>query len=453
MSRALPQQKNKHSTRFCKMDGHHSPGELVVTFEDWVKNREISTLGTNSGAPLVAFQTWRRFKEAFAPELIQRAIQESSIPVRTCLDPFGGSGTTALACQFLGVSPTTIEVNPYLADLIEAKLSSYDVNRLIDDLGKVVKNSYLLNLDADDYFKGIPKTFIEPGEGDRWILDLQVAKRLASIREAINRLSSDSHKRLFRALLGGVIVEASNVVVSGKGRRYRRNWKSIDRDPNALDLLFQESAARAIGEIYRYADRKELNFTLIRGDSREKIRSARRTDICIFSPPYPNSFDYTDVYNVELWAMGYLTNRDENLALRNETLSSHVQIFRKFSPAPKSSKSLNSALSKLIASRDLLWSKHIPEMIGGYFHDMNLIMEKVHQKLNKNGSMWMVVGDSRYAGAHIPVAKILMDLGENIGFSIKNVEPFRSMRVSPQQGGQPGLDETLLVLTKKGSSN
>ena len=33
-------------------------------------------------------------------------------------------------------------------------------------------------------------------------------------------------------------------------------------------------------------------------------------DLAVFSPPYPNSFDYTDVYNVELWAMGYLRNSD-----------------------------------------------------------------------------------------------------------------------------------------------
>ena len=59
-------------------------------------------------------------------ELMARAVAESTIPVQRCLDPFGGSGTTALACQFLGTEPITIEVNPFLADLIEAKLTDYD---------------------------------------------------------------------------------------------------------------------------------------------------------------------------------------------------------------------------------------------------------------------------------------------------------------------------------------
>src|SRR5688572_22616815 len=84
-------------------------------FDRWTKGRTIRSVGTNAGAAELPFQNWRRFKEAFAPELIREAVEASRIPVKNCLDPFGGSGTTALACQFLGVEPVTVEVNPFLA--------------------------------------------------------------------------------------------------------------------------------------------------------------------------------------------------------------------------------------------------------------------------------------------------------------------------------------------------
>ena len=97
----------------------------AVSPQDWLKGRDPSLLSTNTGSKLVAFQGWRNFKEAFAPELVGQAFEETTAalgrPVRRSIDPFGGSGTTALSSQFLGVDPTTIEVNPYLADLIEAK--------------------------------------------------------------------------------------------------------------------------------------------------------------------------------------------------------------------------------------------------------------------------------------------------------------------------------------------
>jgi hypothetical protein len=103
---------------------------MPVTFDRWTGSRNLHALCTNAGSELLAFQNWRRFKEAFAPELVKRAILECGRPVQRCLDPFAGSGTTALACQFLGILPITIEVNPYLADLTEAKISTYDAASL-----------------------------------------------------------------------------------------------------------------------------------------------------------------------------------------------------------------------------------------------------------------------------------------------------------------------------------
>ena len=97
----------------------------LITFSDWASDRQLISLGTNSGARTLPFQEWRKIKESFAPELIARALSESPIPVERCIDPFGGSGTTGLACQFLGLHPIMAEVNPYLADLIEAKLTPY----------------------------------------------------------------------------------------------------------------------------------------------------------------------------------------------------------------------------------------------------------------------------------------------------------------------------------------
>jgi hypothetical protein len=141
----------------------------IVSFNDWIAGRSIDSLGTNAGANTLPFQGWRHFKEAFTPELIQRAISESPIPVRRCLDPFGGSGTTALACQFLGVHPITIEINPYLADLIEAKLALYDIGALARDFAKLVKAANKRKLSPSKFFAAAPPTFVEPGADTRWI--------------------------------------------------------------------------------------------------------------------------------------------------------------------------------------------------------------------------------------------------------------------------------------------
>jgi len=271
---------------------------VYVTFEDWTKRRVVPSIGTNAGADELPFQNWRHVKEAFAPELIARAIAHSKLSVKRCLDPFGGSGTTSLACQFLGVHPITMEVNPFLSDLIEAKLVSYDTDALARDLGTIARRTNDSVGDVEKAFGGLPPTFIEPGVSDRWIFDRRVAARLAALLHAIDTLADMQHRRLFRVLLGGILVAVSNVVVNGKGRSYRRGWEQRVRDPRAVDDLFFDSARRAIGAVHRFARRACLSYDVYRGDSRQLLTKTERCELAVFSPPYPNSFDYTDVYNL-----------------------------------------------------------------------------------------------------------------------------------------------------------
>ncbi len=422
---------------------------MPVTFQEWTRGRTVPSLGTNTGADDLPFQNWRHFKEAFTPELVARAVAQSEIQVTSCLDPFGGSGTAAVACQFLGIHPITVEVNPFLADLIETKLSTYDSDALARDLGVVLRTAGNSASSDNGRFATMPQTFIEPGVDGRWIFDREVADRIASLLAAIESLPTISHRRLFRVLLGGILVEVSNVVVNGKGRRYRRNWAQRRRPPRQVDELFCDSVRRAISEIHRFSNRKIVTFELLRGDSREVLGQIETCDLAVFSPPYPNSFDYTDVYNVELWTLGYLKGSESNRALRAPTLSSHVQIGRNFSPAPIGSSTLTSTLEQLVAQRSALWDHRIPEMVGGYFADLFAVLDRIFRVLTPGGSTWMVVGDSRYAGIQIATAEIIEEIAQGRGWKVCGIEPFRSMRASAQQGGRRELAETLLILSRE----
>jgi hypothetical protein len=353
-------------------------GQGPVSFNDWIGGRSIQSIGTNAGADVLPFQSWRHFKEAFAPELVQRAVLESVIPVRNCLDPFGGSGTTALGCQFLGVRPVTIEVNPYLADLIEAKLATYEVESIARDFAHLVRSANKKRVSPRQFFAEGPPTFVEPGEDNRWIFDFAVAKRLAAYVSSMSDIANPVNRRLFRVLLGGILVGVSNIVVSGKGRRYRRGWEGRSLTGADLDEAFCQSVENAVGDILRYGERTESRYAVIRGDARKVINKVRAVDLAIFSPPYPNSFDYTDVYNVELWGLRYLVQAKDNRSLRLSTLASHVQIKRDYATAPVQSTLLKKTIKALSALRSDLWNPHIPEMVGGYFADMSRVILAVN---------------------------------------------------------------------------
>jgi len=438
-------------------------------FESWTDDRKLDNIGTNYKSNVLPFQDWQKFKEAFAPELISRAISESVLPVKRLLDPFGGSGTSALAGQFLGVVPVTVEVNPYLADVIEAKLWNYevatleqDIEAIIVSIGKLLENMTepsdqgpFANQDSVAFETGgpengrwLPATFVEPGVNERWLFSRKLFDFIDAILALADAIQSSSNRRLVRVIVGGTLVGLSNARVSGKGRRYRSGWRARETSKVRAGIAIISALRQALTDVKIHNERPCQQYDLRRGDAREALSGIEKVDLAVFSPPYPNSFDYTDVYNIELWTLGYLKNMTENKGLRASTLSSHVQIKRNYARSPAGSKLLNLTIANLEVVRDGLWNRDIPDMVGAYFADMLGVMESVKSVLNRNGEIWMVVGDSRYAGVDVPVGKILEELGVSLGLQLVTTEPFRSMRVSPQQGGALSLSETLLVLRR-----
>lgn len=417
------------------------------SFEAWTAGRDTTLVSTNAGADSLPFQRWHRFKEAFSPELIEQAVQSSRVPVRRLADPFGGSGTSALTCQFLGIQPVTIEVNPFLADLIAAKLATYHVPELLTGLTRVARKANASRSRGASLIRSLPATFVEPGVKERWLFDLPVVIQIARLREAIEDESNPALVRLFRVLLGGLMVGFSNAAVSGKGRRYRVNWQERRVDPACVLPTFSDAVAAAIVEIGACSSRPTRKGSVLHGDSRQLLRTIGPVDQITCSPPYPNSFDYTDVYNLELWMLGYLKSFAENRDLRQATLSSHVQISREFAAPPRTPR-LDRTMRALRRSVDALWDPRIPDMVGAYFADLQGLMRTCAQLLPPDGQAWFVVGDSQYAGVHVSVAKILADLAPASGLKLERTTPFRSMRVSPQQSGRHKLSEDLVVFSR-----
>lgn len=419
-----------------------------VNFTSWLKATDHSApVSSNMPAQNLPFQRWYRFKEAFSPLMVLESLTGLGFWPSTCLDCFGGSGTTALTSQFLGINPTTIEVNPFLSDLIEAKLTTYDRSRLLDDYCGVVERIPDIRIDLRTVRNAAwPATMIEPGVKDRWLYPRETFRRILAIRQAISGVEDTVNRRLLRVLLGSVLVEMSNVVISGKGRRYRSGWQSSQKSPADVSVAFQVAFNDALFDITAHGQRQTSEFRLIRGDARTQVAAAGPCDVALFSPPYPNSFDYTDVYNVELWVLGYLNSREDNAALRTSTLRSHVQVSRDLGWDNLNSPTLKKTVNNLRKAQDRLWDRNLPEMVGAYFADLDKILRGIRPKLNPKGALMMTVGDSRYADVLVDVGEILKELAPAAGYVCEAITPIRSMKTSAQQGWAASLSEDLVRL-------
>src|SRR4029077_21246750 len=101
----------------CALDERSasSANRKLELLAQWMKSHaDELPISSNQPSLSLPFQRWFKFKEAFSPQFIIDCVRNAGRKVKDCLDPFGGSGTSALTCQFLGITPTTIEVNPFL---------------------------------------------------------------------------------------------------------------------------------------------------------------------------------------------------------------------------------------------------------------------------------------------------------------------------------------------------
>lgn len=440
-------QREELEAHISTLTGRLGAGQQLLARNWFARHEFLTPSSTNQDTHDLPFQRWYRFKEAFAPRAVVDAISKLEVPPSTCVDPFGGSGTTALTAQFLGIRPTTVEVNPFLADLIESKLQSYDTEALLGSFRQVVDFAAATTTNPVQVLSNAPKTLVAPGVNERWIYSLAVAERILAYRQAIEALDNPAHARLLRVLLGSTLVTLSNVVISGKGRRYRSGWQNRMVQPTSVHRMFEAAFLNAIEDIVRFGRRPCSEYTLLRGDSRVALMQAQSADFSLFSPPYPNSFDYTDIYNLELWMLGYLKTPEDNRKLREATLRSHVQIKRSFE-ATSSSPTLDATMVALHARRSDMWDANIPDMVRAYFDDLVAILTQLYRIIVPGGSVMMVVGDSRYAGVAVEVGTILVELGRGLGFKLSSLFSMRSMRSSAQQGGTYDLDETLVHMVR-----
>lgn len=414
---------------------------------DWLAlYDEDSPTSSNQGTAQLPFQRWFRFKEAYSPKFVADTIAALDHPIDRVLDPFGGSGTSSLTCGFLGIDSISLEVNPFLADLIAAKVSVVRPSSLLNHYDRL--RARLAILPEDSVLpEGMPPTMRESGSGGRWIFSADVYDVVRALVRC-SKVLPVAERRIIRVLLGSVLVPNSNVLINGKGRRYRKGWEQRRRSAEHLLVDLDSAVEAAASDLARFSVAAGAEHVVRHGDCRKLLRTVDHADLAIFSPPYPNSFDYTDVYNLELWMLGYLTSGEDNRRLRKSTLRSHVQIAWDHQARTARSPILSGILSELDASRPDLWNPRIPEMVASYFDDMDAILVELRRILPEGRHAVIAIGDSQYAGILIDVASILGEMIEGKGFRLIKSEAIRSMRTSSQHGGTFDLKEHCLVLKR-----
>ncbi len=383
---------------------------------------------TNMGLPR---HRWYEFKEGFGHTLVERAINETSLSMGkehlTILDPFSGSGTTPLTALQNGCGAIAIEVNPFMSFVGRTKCieKAHSAKIYISELEWILSQKPVeIESKLEDY-----STFCSKDGNTKWLFNRSVLRGFEALYKHI---LNTAHRDFFLLALYSAVMECSNARKDGKCLRYKKNWDLLAFSSKELREIFHKNCQTIISDL----DDSPLNNgerIFYEGDAREKLGLLKNNsvDLVVFSPPYLNSFDYSDVYRPELFLGKYVNDNSELRRIRGKTLRSHVQYKWMTSDKPQSTWAKNIA-AQVSDNSDKLWDKGIPQMINAYFCDMEKIFSETYKVSSKGAQIWFVVGTSSYAGIEIPVDLILADIATKQGWSLIGVNALRKLRTSSQ---------------------
>jgi hypothetical protein len=400
----------------------------------------------NGGLPR---HRWYRFKEGFSAGLVSAFVRDYLPKHGRLLDPFLGSGTTAVEGARLGHSVDGIETNPFLAFMARVKTRDYSRTTGIEKSALAC----IRNHQRSDAF-ALPRdsTLVERRGLKKWLLNQSVAARFEQLRTAIADLEVPSLRNLLLFALLSSVEEVANARKDGKCWRYKADWKRLDFSGRSLDEAFAAQVIRFVEDI-RLCPRLLGSATVARGDSRQLIHHVGpkrvKYDAVLTSPPYLNSFDYTDIYRPEVLMMKAAKNSSDLRKLRFSTLRSHVQVAWK----PSAPLHIPLLREKIRAVGSVgLWCGRIPDMINAYFVDLDQIVMECATRLKVGGTAAFVVADSAYCGVVIPVGLILGEVLERRGFAKRRITTFRQTlgNGNHQQRSSELLKEVMVAAEYRG---
>lgn len=468
------------SEQLRELIGHHTFASLSSASEvdgigvsSFIKRQLRNSLGTSQAAllndhrqaslegfldpQLVAYKSgdqeslhsWFPYLEGYSSAFVEQVLHKFAPDAEVVLDPFGGVGTTPITSARLGLEGLFCEVNPLLNQVIGAKnlaltLTGADRNLLTDRLRRVASEVPGW-IEAFRPSESLRQSYTRLFSDSCYFSNEQLALILTA-RSAIDRVSRDD-VRIGQLLLIAALaslMECSNLVRRGDVR-FKTEHEAKRVTPNYLGMVAMRCANMAT-DIERL-EKVTGVVAHLADDARTLLRLPRmRVDVVLTSPPYLNGTNYIRNTKLEMWFARLLVGEEDLRRFRTRTVTAgindvnHQRILSQQLP-----RSITRVVTELA---DQGYDARIPRMIAGYFTDLEKVFQGVLKHLNGEGKLIIDIGDSEYAGVHVPTHRMLADILEPLGVAELAQITLRKRR---SRGGS-ALTQTLLVFRKAKSS-
>lgn len=381
-------------------------------------------------------QRWFHYREGYTVELCRRLFSPDDTFV---IDPFSGFGSTLVAARGAGLPSAGLDVSPLATFVARVKTRRYAPGVLAAlryHAARLGELSEVAPVAPAPQLRILPKLF-HP----------EILKALLIFRAAIDTIAEPLEQDFFMLAWLATLEGLSNVYREGNGVKYRNRlrrgnfytvrpyeqWQAEHFPEDKFAFVRREVLSRLemmLDEAAQLSDGPEA--LVVQGDASNAASLAPPggASLLLFSPPYCNCFNYIKAYKLELWMAGFIRTYPDIRALTAMGVRSRTEslLGRVTDPYPP-------VIEDLVGLMDLaaLWSPQLPNVVRGYFADMQRTLAALNGALRPGGRCVIVVGNSAYGGVLIPSDLLLAWIAGMLGYEVEEIVITRHLTTSSQQ--------------------
>lgn len=367
---------------------------------------------------------WLRLTPAYSVHLVEELVSKCS-QEDMVLDPFCGTGTTALACAQRGITCHTVDINPLLVWLANIKCASYS-NEAIE-IARTTLNSALATINDEQHSAWTPPI----KDINKW-WEPDVLRLLSLTFEQIHNFTlCNEAQSLLYIIFCRCLIELSSVSFGHQSMSFKKDAPSTYLFEVPAEMRFRNVFQRIGCEVLDSANDslQEGYGQALPGDSRqlEIVLPLKNYTTVITSPPYPNRMSYIRELRPYMYWLGYLDSGNQAGELDWQAIggtwgcaTSKLMSWTPDPNIPVLYEEFNGIISK-IAQHSQVLSLYVTK----YFEDTVQHIRSLKNILAPHARVHYIVGNSRFYDVMLPTEQIYAAIFEAEGFHNVNIETIR----------------------------
>lgn len=370
------------------------------------------TFSLNKSEPI---HRWYPYVEGYSSCLIAEELKKFLVlksNIETIYDPFCGTGTTSLVASTYGIESFYSESNPFMQTVIETKVNvvrMLDVNIAIPKLLEYRALIRTIKIESFSSWNGFEKFF-----GESQLNELLTIKKLISQEDDV------LVKCILTLALSAIVVKVSKMTRRGD---LRYATEKEYREESVLDC-FIDKLDEMICDIQYHKAMVKCGTTKVSDDAR-KNDYVDAFDCVITSPPYLNGTNYIRNTKLELKLNDFILSEKDLPRFHSKGIVAGINNVSKRTTIDTVLPVVEPYLEQL---QPVSYDARISKMVAGYFRDMDMVIQKLSTSIKPGGLFTMDIGDSQFAGVHIPTHQILSNICTQYGFYLYDEEILRERR-------------------------